>query len=57
MRVKTVAHAKSYNYQIKSMYFLIEGNHLLGKFNIICYKVTADIRKEFDSELVYNKLF
>ena len=57
MRVKTVAHARSYNYQIKSMYFLIEGNHLLGKFNIICYKVTADIRKEFDSELVYNKLF
>ena len=39
------------------MYFLIEDDSLLGKYNIIWDKVSADIKKEFDSEPVYNKNF
>ena len=37
------------------MYFLIEDNELLVKYNTIWDKVSADIKKEFDSEPVYNK--
>ena len=36
------------------MYFLIEDDDLLEKYNTIWDKVSADI-KEFDSEPVYNK--
>ena len=32
------------------MYFLTEDNDLLEKYNTIQYKVSADIKKEFDSE-------
>ena len=39
------------------MYFLIEDDDLLEKYNTIWDKVSADIRKEFDSEPVYNKKF
>ena len=39
------------------MYFLIEDDDLLEKYNTIWDKVSADIRKEFDSEPVYNKNF
>ena len=35
------------------MYFLIEDDALLEKYNTIWDKVSADIKKEFDSELVY----
>ena len=37
------------------MYFLIEDNNLIEKFSTIWDKVSADIKKEFDSEPVYNK--
>ena len=37
------------------MYFLIEDDDLLEKYNIIWDNVSADIKKEFDSEPVYNK--
>ena len=37
------------------MYFLIEDDDLLGKYNTIWNKVSADIKKEFISEPVYNK--
>ena len=37
------------------MYFLVEGDVLLWKYNTIWDKVSADIIKEFDSEPVYNK--
>ena len=37
------------------MYFLIEDDDLLEKYNTICDKVSADIKKEFDSEPVYDK--
>ena len=35
------------------MYFLIEDDALLEKYNTIWDKVSADIKKEFDSEPVY----
>ena len=37
------------------MYFSIEDNDLLKKYNTIWDKVSADIKKEFDSAPVYNK--
>ena len=39
------------------MYFLIEDDYLIEKYNTIWNKVSADIKKEFDSEPVYNKKF
>ena len=55
MLPKATAYAKSYDGQTKWMYFLIEDNDLLEKYNTIWDKVSADIKKEFDSEPVYNK--
>ena len=37
------------------MNFLIEDDDLLKKYNTVWDKVSADIKKEFDSEPVYNK--
>ena len=37
------------------MYFLFEDDDLLEKYNTIWDKVSADIKKEFDSESVYSK--
>ena len=37
------------------MYSLIEDDDLLEKYNTIRDKVSADIKKEFGSEPVYNK--
>ena len=37
------------------MYFLIEGDDLLEKYNTIWDKVSGDTKNEFDSEPVYNK--
>ena len=45
----------TYDGQTKWMYFLIENNELFGKYNTICDKIGADIKKKFDSEPVYNK--
>ena len=39
------------------MYFFIEDDDLLEKYKTIWDKVSADIKKEFDSEPVYKKLF
>ena len=39
------------------MYFLIEGDCLLEKYNTIWDNVSADIKNEFDSERAYNKNF
>ena len=55
MLPKARAYVKSYNGQTQWMYFLIEDVSLLEKYNTICHKVSADIKKWFDSELVYNK--
>ena len=48
---------KSYDGQSKWMHFCIENDDLLEKYYTICDKVRADIKKEFDSEPVYNKNF
>ena len=55
MLPKTSAYVKSYDGQTKRMYFLNEDDDLFEKYNTIWDKVSADIRKEFDSEPVYNK--
>ena len=43
-----------YEGQTKWMYFLIEDDE---KCNTIWDKVSADIKKEFDSDPIYNKNF
>ena len=53
MLPKTNAYLKSYDGQTNWMYFLIEGNNLLEKYDIIWAKVKADIKN--DSEPFYNK--
>ena len=55
MLPKTNAYVKSCDGQTKWMFFLIEDDDLLEKHNTIQDKVSADIKKEFDSDLVYNK--
>ena len=57
MLPKTSAYVKSYDGQTKWMYFLIEDDDLLEKYNTIWDKVKTDTKKEFDSEPVYNKEF
>ena len=39
------------------MYLLIEDDGLLEKYNTVWDKVSADLKKEFDSEPIYNKEF
>ena len=39
------------------MHFLIEDADFLGKYNTICDKVSADVKKEFDSKPIYEKCF
>ena len=55
MLPKTSAYVKSYNGQTKWMYFLVEVDGLLEKYNIIWDKVRSNIKKKIDSEPVYNK--
>ena len=54
---KTNTYVKTYDGQTKWLYFLLEDDDLLEKYNTIWDKVSADIKNEFDSELVYNKEF
>ena len=50
------AYVKSYDGKTKWVYFFIEDDDLSEKYNTIWdIKVSADIKKEFDSEPVYNK--
>ena len=55
MPPKTSACVKRYDGQPKWMYFLIENQDLIEKYNTIWDKASADIEKEFDDEPVYNK--
>ena len=55
MLSKMKAYVKSYDGQTKWMYFLIEDDNLLNKYNTIWDKVSADIKNEFDREPIYNK--
>ena len=41
--------------QAKWMYFFIENDDLLEKYNTLWCKAIADIKKQFDSDPVYNK--
>ena len=40
---------------MKWMYFLIEDDYLIEKYNTIWDKVSADIKREFDSDPAYNE--
>ena len=51
---KTTAYIKNYGGQSIWMYLLIKDDDLLEKYNTISDKLTADIKKQFDSEPVYN---
>ena len=57
MLPKTSTYIKSYDGQTKWMYFLIEDDDLLEKYNIIWDKVSADIKREFDSKPAESKNF
>ena len=57
MLPKRTAYVKSYDAKAKWMYFLIEDDDLLEKYNTIWNKVSADIKKEFASEPANNKEF
>ena len=57
MLLKTSIHVKSYDGQTKRMYFLIEDDDLLAKYNTIRDKVSADIKKNLIASLPIVKLF
>ena len=57
MLPKTRAYDKSYDGQIKWMFFVIEDDDLLEKYHAIWGKVNADIKKTNDSKPVYKKNF
>ena len=57
MLPKTSAFVKCYDGQTKWMYFLIEDDDVLKIFSTIWDSVSADIKKQFDSEPVNNKKF
>ena len=57
MLPKTSAYIKIYDGQTKWMYFLIEDDDLLEKYNTIWDKVSANIKKDVDRKPVYNKEF
>ena len=54
MLPKKSVYIKSYDGQTKWVYFLTENNDLLEKYTI-WDEISADIKKEFDSEPVYNE--
>ena len=55
MLSKARGYVKLCDRQTKYVYFLIEHDELLEKYNSILGKVSADIKKEFDSKPVHNK--
>ena len=55
MLPKTSVYVKGYDGQTEWMYVLVKDNDLFKKCNTIWDKVRADIKKEFDSEPVYNR--
>ena len=57
MLSKVSKYVKNYDGQSKSMYFLIEDDDLLEKYNTTWDKGSDDIKKKFDGEPVYNQSF
>ena len=55
--VNKISKSKINKTKINGCFFLIADDDLLEKCNTIWDKVSADIKKEFDSEPVYNKKF
>ena len=51
MLPKTSTYVKGYDGQTKWMYFLIEDDELLEKYNTISNKVSADIKKNLIASL------
>ena len=54
--LKTSAIVKCFDGQTKFMYFLLEGDALLEKYNLIGNNVNADIKKKNDSCPLVTKL-
>ena len=52
---KTSAYVKCYNKHTKWIYFFIIDDNLLQNYDTIWDKLSNDIKKEFDSEFVYDK--
>ena len=57
MLPKTCAYLRSYDGQTKMMYFLINDDDLLEKYNTIWDKVSADIKKNLIASLSIIKNF
>ena len=57
MLPKTSVYVKCYDGETRWKYFLTEHDDLLEKYNTTWDRVSADIKKEFDSEPVYNNFF
>ena len=55
MLLKTSAYVKSYDGQTKWLYFSIEDDELLEKYNTIWDKVSADIKKSLIANLFIIK--
>ena len=56
MLPKTSTFVKSYDGQTKWMYFLIEDDDLLEKYETICDKVSADIKSNLIANLSIIKI-
>ena len=56
MLPETSAYVKHYNRQTKWMYFLIEDDNFLGKYNTAWDKVSADIKKNLIANLPIIKI-
>ena len=57
MLLQTSAYVKNYDGQTKWLYSLIKDDGLLEKYNSIWDNVSTNIKKELDSDSVYNKEF
>ena len=52
MLPKASAYVKIYDGQTKCLYFLIEDDDLLEKYNTTWYKVSTDVKNKLDSKTV-----
>ena len=57
MLLKTSAYVKIYDGRTKWMYFLIENDDLLEKYDTISGKISADIKKNLMKSLYITKTF